>query len=512
MLTKIQYTSPERANKDHRNTKCDIFSLACVYAEIFTVYKGRSIEDFLAYRKKADPDGYFHKPEVMSEVLTWLDDLATERCDVQVVRLLRKMFSFEPKERPDAETVWKVLTACTTTDSQYFCGPCCMPLARNDPLLAMDLQVEPSRTKYSFSSSISTTEPLKIDSSFGTNYQSNLPLRLRWERNLRLWSRSILDVVQTDHPHFLARKRIFAPGDEQGPLVAHNEADILNNVKHKHIVQLHGTYRQGDIFGLLFEPAADYDLRSYLALAEVCNTHTAKTPIDIDFLTKGFGCLANALACVHAAGYDHGDISPENILVHNRRIYLSKFSFGLKLEDPGSSGPNNQRLHRMIDMLGSLSLQQGKRRPLSGTDGQPRQQASHSILTGGIRPAHRKQPGPYQPPEWQSTCVGQPAADIFALGCVFIEIYTVLCGQRIQKFEEFRVKNGGQIGYSQSLRQTSQWLSELKFDKLKDWEKFHQVLQRMIDPKAENRPKATEVAETMRGCETTAGMTLIGDC
>ncbi len=65
-----------------RNISCDIFSLGCVFAEVFTVIKGKSAEAFLGYRKEKDPEGNgcFHK--TVPQVLVWLDGLANERCDV----------------------------------------------------------------------------------------------------------------------------------------------------------------------------------------------------------------------------------------------------------------------------------------------------------------------------------------------------------------------------------------------------------------------------------------------
>ena len=346
------------------------------------------MEEFRIHREKADPEkeGWFHKATVMPAVLEWLDDLATEQCDVQIIRLLRAMFSPQPDQRPNAEQVWKVLTTCTHSSdisTIYFCGPCCMPLLREDPLLKLEPGVDPSQTMYAPSFASNNTTPVSTDLSFKTKYGKDLQLDVCWIRNLRHWSRSMLDVVQVGkHIHLLARKRIVSSGDDAGSIIAENEAEILRKVQHRHIVKLHGTYRQGDVFTLLFDPAANHDLRSYLELVERHSIQKSKLPIDIlEFMTRSFGCLANALACVHAAGYDHGDIRPENILVHDKRIYLSKFSFGLKL-DTGTSdrGPSYPELHRFIDLFGKLSLGRwGESQTPASTERQQRQQVIHSL-------------------------------------------------------------------------------------------------------------------------------------
>lgn len=197
--------------------------------------------------------------------------------------------------------------------------------------------------------------PVPTDLSFNTLYKENEELALQWVRNLRHWPHALLDVVRTTESHHpLARKRIDA---KEGSTLAIIEAEILRNVRHHHVVTLHATYQQGQVYGLLFEPATDYDLRSYMELAELRMVHNRHVPVDIKFLTESLGCLASALAAVHAAGYDHGDIRPENILVHERRIFLSKFSLGLRCENTGPTGSSRpQRLYRYVDWFGRLSL------------------------------------------------------------------------------------------------------------------------------------------------------------
>lgn len=310
----------------------------------------------------AEKKGHFCNPKVMPAVLSWLDDLATERCDVQIIRLLHTMFSIQPSHRPSADQVWKVLTTVSKTATPfspiYFCGPCCMPLLHEDPLLQADAGIDLSQTKYSSPLPLNDSTPVSRDLEFKNSYDRAQQFDIYWKRNLRHWNFSILDVVQDgEHHYLLARKRVKSSGDDEGSCIAKNEAEILRQVKHRHIVTLHGTYRHGDLFTLLFKPAADHDLRSYLELTELYMIRKRKNSVDLDFLRRSFGCLANAVACVHKATYDHGDIRPENILVHDNRIYLSKFSFGLKQNiRTNDSGPSNQQLYRVMDLFGRLSL------------------------------------------------------------------------------------------------------------------------------------------------------------
>lgn len=259
----------------------------------------------------------------------------TERCDAQILRMLRAMFDTDPKQRPNAEQVWKALTICTTGKRLYFCGPCCMPLLHDDPLLERAPLEDPATSNYMSPNPTKSISSITRDLYFRTEYTRDQDFGLDWERNVRHFDHSILDIVSGESAHYLARKRITSLDHPQGPMLALNEAEILRTVDHRHVVKLYSTYRQGNTYGLLYEPAAKYDLRSFMELIEIKRLQGHDVSADILLLTRSLGCMASALDCVHDAGYDHGDLRPENILVHEKNILLSKFSFGLKFEDSG---------------------------------------------------------------------------------------------------------------------------------------------------------------------------------
>ena len=232
-----------------------------------------------------------------------------------------------------------------------------MPLRYNDPLLTKNVDIHPSKIDYASSHRVQGIVPIPTDLSFQTFYEEGQELGLDWVRCVQHWDGSTLDVVcGEEYPHLLARKTITTGENDRGYAYAQNEAEILRTVKHPHIVTLHGTYRQGDVFALLYEPAATFDLRSYMDLTELENMRARDLPVDISFLNTIFGCLANALASVHAAGYDHGDIRPGNILVNYDRVFLSGFTFGLKTHR--ARGSSNGQRHRFIDIFGRLGLGQ----------------------------------------------------------------------------------------------------------------------------------------------------------
>lgn len=235
----------------------------------------------------------------------------------------------------------------------------------------MDPSVDPSQSEYFSSWPSHEATPVSRDPCFKDKYTRDQQFDISWKRNLRHWDYAILDAVQVaDNHHHLARKRINSKGNDEGFIIARNEAEILRNVKHRHIVTLYGTYEHGDMHTLLYEPAADHDLRSYLELAESHRNQTRRVNINLGFMTRSFGCLANALAEVHAAGYVHGDIRPENILVHQDRIYLSKFSFGLKSKEDWRAS-----------IFGRLSLGKSEGTRTSASTGRPQRQEVRTLLS-----------------------------------------------------------------------------------------------------------------------------------
>ena len=339
------------------------------------------MHEFRNHREKSDPtlerQGHFHS--VIPAVIGWLDSLCKERCDVQIVHLLRKMFSKNPAQRPEAEQVWKSLTTSTSSTGKHFCGPCCMPLLYTDPMLAQDQHSDLSTTHYASSPTVvetlGNTLATMQDLFFKKIFDPNQQLDYIWVRNVRHWRYAILDFVKGPSPNLLARKRI-AGANRDGWALANNEAEILRQVKHRHIVTLFDTYQQGDIYGLLYQPAATCDLRTYLEMTELYNKSncTLDLPLHEGLLDQSFGCLASAIASVHAAGFDHGDIGPRNILVHDGRVFLSKFSSGLKT-DRGGWALNQSTTYRFTDLLGNVNP---RRRSFQSAGNE------HQIRPGGV--------------------------------------------------------------------------------------------------------------------------------
>ncbi|PVH99773.1 kinase-like protein, partial [Periconia macrospinosa] len=172
-----------------------------------------------------------------------------------------------------------------------------------------------------------------------------------------------------------------------------NEVKHLNKLRHSHIVQLVGSYIQGRTFAVLLYPVADLDLKDFMQ--EIENVLVPHRTIDygsfmaIASLGRFFKCLASALGYVHSQTTKHLDIKPRNILIKRSRDVI--FGYQVYLADFGIS------------------------RSFSPTD--------HSQTDAWVGRTAK-----YCAPEVHWNESHGRSADVFSMGCVFLEMQTVLCG------------------------------------------------------------------------------------
>ncbi|OAL00921.1 kinase-like protein [Phaeosphaeriaceae sp. SRC1lsM3a] len=167
-----------------------------------------------------------------------------------------------------------------------------------------------------------------------------------------------------------------------------NEIQITQLLKgHHHIVQLYATYVAQTEMGLMLQPAADgYSLDRYLSsywtYSEMSVPSTIPKSTMTQALEQAFGCLAGGLAFIHDKGIRHRDIKPQNILMHRHSVVITDF---------GSS--------RNTTQLGKDT-----------TEG--------NVDFKTLR---------YSAPEVHGQTKRSFEADVYSLGCVFIELFSALC-------------------------------------------------------------------------------------
>ncbi|KAF1971336.1 kinase-like protein [Bimuria novae-zelandiae CBS 107.79] len=226
---------------------------------------------------------------------------------------------------------------------------------------------------------------------FGRHEKSLLDGLFQVEHTLGSTSSAIVQSVKCRRI-LLARKTIRCnrhfTKDQAIEEVAH-----LTRLSHSHIVQAIGTYTIGNDLSILLYPVAEYNLETFLDELYPVQLHKYEWEERVISLPKGLPCLCNAVLYIHTNMTKHMDIKPRNILVRDVRQseapHPFNASFKFYIADFGIS--------RSYDSLDATE-------------------------TEGPTRCTRK----YAAPEVVDRERRGLAADIFSLGCVFIEIYSVL--------------------------------------------------------------------------------------
>ena len=298
-------------------------------------------------------------------------------------------------------------------------------------------------------------------------------------------SLGVVEEVRTSlYKRSFVRKQVQLPysNRKERLRIVEQEAAALRFLSHQHLVQLLGTYEEGaetgrHFYSLLMAPVGDNDLRTFLHIVGEKFSRQLHTPglvakptslKEVAWLMKWFQCLASALAYMHRNGFRHQDIKPSNIIHRGPDIFFTDFSSSSAFE------------------IGATTSTE--------------EPARNSIMYAAPEAIKGRQDDHYRRHGLSS--------DIFSLGCVFVEMLTVLDGRKVQDLHEFcllqemaaRAQAGAEESwatflYSQSSRQTEQW-----FDGTKTTTEvmYHACVKPMLEMDREERPMADMVLESIR--------------
>ena len=211
------------------------------------------------------------------------------------------------------------------------------------------------------------------------------------------------------------------------------ELHHLSRCKHHHIIDLRASFTDEASFGFIVSPVAA------LTLQELLSDYVSKNHIDRhDAIRKAlemaFGCLLEAVHYLHdVLQIKHRDIKPRNILMDtNYRVVIcdlgSAYDFQPldRNESTEAQRPPGTRKYKAPEVLESIDSNE--------------------------RPRHNRK------------------VDIFSLGCVFLEILTVLCEHTLDGMAMFisqdeTTKFEGDQGtwtYATSLERADIWLDRIR--------------------------------------------------
>ncbi|KAI1385243.1 kinase-like protein [Hypoxylon trugodes] len=191
------------------------------------------------------------------------------------------------------------------------------------------------------------------------------------------------------------------PNRDQRVKDVKKEISIMDKLKHRHIVQIHGSHYIGSdgMIGILLRPIADMSLTGWFDyMGELQRDGNDTDRLEArNVMCQWPSCLFHALDYLHNLGIRHKDIKPSNILIKDDHVYLADFGISRNFRDATTSktkGPLGGMTERYISPEANDELPRGR------------------------------------------------AADVWALGCTVLEICTVASGQStIQDLNQHLLRN-----------------------------------------------------------------------
>lgn len=186
-----------------------------------------------------------------------------------------------------------------------------------------------------------------------------------------------------------------------------NELSNLKKLSHYHIVELVGSYTDSRSVCLLMAPIADCNLKEYL---DAQLTTERRSP-----LCTFFGCLTSAIHYLHENRVRHKDIKPQNVLVRgDDHVYLTDFGLALDYSEAG-----------------------------------------RSTTTAEVVKSPR-----YCSPELAAYRPRNTASDIWSLGCVFLEMWTVIRERTVTELTAHLESTGSRVNlYHSNIEGINSWCS-----------------------------------------------------
>jgi hypothetical protein len=258
-----------------------------------------------------------------------------------------------------------------------------------------------------------------------------------------------------------------------------NEVEHLQRLRHAHIIQLVGSYLQGKNFSILLYPVADYDIKRFMQEYRASLSQRNGSIASACSMVRFFGCLAHALYYIHSKLTKHLDIKPQNILV--KRRYHQKA--------PNSGAPHAHYHVYIADFGLSKSF---------STEAQSQTDS-----------ASPKTPKYCAPEVYYQEAKGR-SADIFSMGCVYLEMMTVIHGGSLDDIDDIIKSPNGSLSYRENIDNAIRWLSQLNMT-LVPWDTWAlgansgfgcarksmmlATISHMLDPDKEERVTSEEVSQ-----------------
>jgi serine/threonine protein kinase len=236
------------------------------------------------------------------------------------------------------------------------------------------------------------------------------------------------------------------------------EVELLQKLSHSHIVQAVGTYVMEKRLSILLYPATEYNLETFMEPNGDVGFH-----YQYPCLERFFGCLAHSLEFLHSKTIKHMDIKPKNLLVKDMRQNSSEYdlSYKIYIADFGISRSYPSILDSETDSMTSFTKK-------------------------------------YAAPEVVAQEMRGLSADVFSLGCVFLEMAATVRGRTIE-LEQALLKNENRDGsYQANIESSKMFAEQLGIGRLPPRATWAcRFIKKMLDADPSKRPSASNIAESV---------------
>jgi len=237
------------------------------------------------------------------------------------------------------------------------------------------------------------------------------------------------------------------------------ELEAIKKVQtHWHVINIVGFYTQGNTLGVLLHPAAECDLQTALERYNEPESELFTGRIDYrdckNRFFEYFGCLAHGLAYMHLKSIRHRDIKPRNILVTFDGPLYTDFGIAKDFSDSTSS-------------------------TTAGPTAKTYEYCAPEVADGDDR--------------------GR-SADVFSLGCIFLELFTILTDKGSFQDCRLRRRTGDDPSYHANIERVNDWINELIHGELNSAPMPYNervrllfVIRGMLNPDRKKRPSASDI-------------------
>ena len=334
------------------------------------------------------------------------------------------------------------------------------------------------------------------------------PLPLIFEIQYKGGSYGIVNRVRDSFSGDLyARKQQIIELDEQITASARkhlkDETQRLKGLRHRHVVQLIKSYERGQAYGILLKPAATSDLRRLLDryqadkffAPESCTDSVWLRPL---FLTA-FGCLSSGLAYIHGREIRHKDVKPANILYERAmrtngdaaRFLWADFGLAHDFRDTGDSKTRSTKIYsaryappEIVRANAKMSGSREKRSSAVTKLDEIVENGGEIMIRAGFSP---------QASDEEVDSHGR-SADIFSLGCVYLELLGCLVKERLPLKENER-KN---VMFSDNIPDLRSWAQQKQeLDQWMECRPLFALAAKMISTDPYDRPPVNEVVHAI---------------